>query len=251
MLLLLLLLLVHGAEQVQSLRAPSEQLRSRPRPHDVASASALHADALAAARKTAGRHGHTLTASSQQSAAPTPASGLILPSAFGADSTGKLDSTQAFARMIAALSNTTRAATPMMASGIHNLGGATLDLEGGTYLISAPLAMPDFRGNWRIRGGTLRASPSFPKNRFLIEVGSHSCQPKDNQNVCSEFVGMDNIFLDGGHTAAGCLKVSLTMGTTFGPSAFCTGFVDAGVRVNQGHETIIQSAWLAAYYVSI
>ena len=170
MLLLLLLLLVHGAEQVQSLRAPSEQLRSRPRPHDVASASALHADALAAARKTAGRHGHTLTASSQQSAAPTPASGLILPSAFGADSTGKLDSTQAFARMIAALSNTTRAATPMMASGIHNLGGATLDLEGGTYLISAPLAMPDFRGNWRIRGGTLRASPSFPKNRFQLRL---------------------------------------------------------------------------------
>ena len=33
-----------------------------------------------------------------------------------------------------------------MASGIANLGGATLDLQGGEYLISAPLAMPDFRG---------------------------------------------------------------------------------------------------------
>ena len=156
-----------------------------------------------------------------------------------------------------------------MASGIANLGGATLDLQGGEYLISAPLAMPDFRGecrgrgaegqpelgaslswggrggllhsrwggtgplsrvdsggagarcssltdraaagNWRIRGGTLRASPHFPSHRFLIEVGTDTCTPKDHQKVCSEFVGMDNIFLDGGHSAAGCLKVSLTM----------------------------------------
>ena len=66
-------------------------------------------------------------------------------------------------------------------------------------------------GNWRIRGGTLRASPHFPSARFLIEVGTDTCTPKDHQKVCSEFVGMDNIFLDGGHSAAGCLKVSLTM----------------------------------------
>ena len=57
----------------------------------------------------------------------------------------------------------------------------------------------------------------------LIEVGSPGCAPKDHQSVCSEFVGMDNLFLDGGHVAAGCVQVSRTMGTTIGPSAFCTG----------------------------
>ena len=126
----------------------------------------------------------------------------------------------------------------------------TLELGGGEYLISRPLAFPDFLGNYRVRGGTLRASASFPGDRFLIEVGSTGCVPKDHQNVCSEFIGMDNLFLDGSHVAAGCVQVSMTMGTTIGPSAFCTGFVQSGIRVNQGHETMILDSWLAAFYWS-
>ena len=45
-----------------------------------------------------------------------------------------------------------------MVLGITDLGGATLDLSGGEYLISAPLEVPMFFGNLLIRDGTLRAS---------------------------------------------------------------------------------------------
>ena len=58
-----------------------------------------------------------------------------------------------------------------MASGIRNLGGAMLDLAGGVYLISSPIVAPNFVGNIRFGGsGTLRASTSFPKDRYLIEI---------------------------------------------------------------------------------
>jgi len=41
-----------------------------------------------------------------------------------------------------------------------------------------------------------------------------------------------------------------TMGTTVGPSCFFIGFVEAGLRVLGGHETILSDSWLAEYYWS-
>ncbi len=38
-------------------------------------------------------------------------------------------------------------------SGIVDLGGATLDLHGGVYAISGPVAIPAFYGNFRIIDG--------------------------------------------------------------------------------------------------
>jgi hypothetical protein len=62
-------------------------------------------------------------------------------------------------------------------------------------------------------------------------------------------VGFDNLFLDAGHRGGGIL-VQSTMGTTIGPSCFFTGFSTAGVRVMQGHETLVSSSWFAEYYWS-
>jgi hypothetical protein len=58
-----------------------------------------------------------------------------------------------------------------MASGIVSLGGATLDLEGGLYNISRPLVIPAMVANLHIVRGTLRASPVFPADGFLIHIG--------------------------------------------------------------------------------
>lgn len=49
---------------------------------------------------------------------------------FGADPTGKTDSTKAFMAAMASLLNTTARSAVKMASGIFDMGGATLDLEG-------------------------------------------------------------------------------------------------------------------------
>lgn len=199
-------------------------------------------------RATAARmaaHGHVVNmrsaarggcpASTNQGAAV----GTISPVDFGADPTGLKDSTEAFAAAVAALVNTTGRAARPMASGITNLGGATLDLGGGQYLIAAPIVIPPFTGNVRIQGGTLRAAPKFASDRYLIEVGSSTCTPKDHQNVCNEFIAIENVFLDGAHVAAGGVVVWKTMGTTVGPSTFVTGFNVAGVLVEQGHETMV------------
>jgi hypothetical protein len=217
---------------------------ARPIPKSVEDAAALHAEAKAHVHKEMLRHGH-IPPAIPQSCEKTPdstastASPLITPTAFGADPSGNTDSTHALTLAMASLTNVSAHASHPMADSIVDLGGATLDLLGGEYLISAPLIVPPHVGNLRIRGGTLRASPSFPATRFLIEVGQVGCNQKVSQGVCNEFIGMDNLFFDAAHVAAGGLMVANTMGTTVGPSAFFTGFVEAGLRITGGHETIL------------
>eukprot|EP00656_Telonema_subtile_P028136 TRINITY_DN3040_c0_g1_i6.p1 TRINITY_DN3040_c0_g1~~TRINITY_DN3040_c0_g1_i6.p1 ORF type:complete len:415 (+),score=70.14 TRINITY_DN3040_c0_g1_i6:131-1375(+) len=166
---------------------------------------------------------------------------------YGGDPTGRTDSTTA---MLAAVAAVLQHDVGRMADNITNLGGATLDLRGGEYLISSPVIIPKLTGNVRVRGGSLKASSSFPASRFLIEVGEEGCNAKVPQGVCNEFVGFDNLLLDASHTAAGGIQVANTMGTTVGPSAFFTGFVQAGVRVLQGHETLVYDSWFAEEYWS-
>ena len=92
-----------------------------------------------------------------------------------------------------------------MASNITDLGGATLDLSGGTYLISAPILIPPGFGNAQIVRGTLRAAPSFPAERWLVEIGSVSCAPKlpngkpDGQGSCNEFINLSEMMFDAMH----------------------------------------------------
>jgi hypothetical protein len=51
------------------------------------------------------------------------------------------------------------------------------------------------------------------------------------------------MMFDASHVAAGGVHVTKTMGTTIGPSVFFHGFKEAGVRIDGGHEVMIQQAW--------
>jgi hypothetical protein len=258
-------------------RAPPG-LERHPRPATVEHGKALHVKALAATQRAQRRavgarswvssvsYAGTVHPVSISSASPVDAltssssSSLpsqlgrsvssLTPSDFGGDPTGRADSTPAFQALCAQLFNATSRADKHMASKIVDFGGATLDLAGGEYLISAPVVVPLLVGNVRITGGTLRASPNFPSDRYLLEIGSADCVPADAQNVCNEYIVVHDIMLDAAHVAAGGVVVYSTMGTTIGPSAFFIGFNQAGVRVEGGHETIVSDAWLAEYYWS-
>ena len=234
---------------------------SRPIPRTLSDAIALHAHGRREVHKAMLRAGHApsryshvlgpLLMSPQESGLQAP----LDPVAFGADPTGRTDSTKAFVAAMLALTNATARADDPMADCIANLGGATLELGGGEYLISSPLIIPPHVGNVRIRGGTLRASPTFPSDRFLIEVGEAGCatgckNATEKQKVCNEMVGLESLFLDASHVAAGGVLSQSTMGTTVGPSCFFIGFNDAGLRVDGGHETILSQSWLAEYYWS-
>jgi len=159
-------------------------------PRSHAEAVLIHTRARTSGRRVMSRNG-ALTVSHPPSFAPQPpaVAQSVLPTEFGADPTGNKDSTAAIRAAMAFLLSSNRSLAPM-ASGIRNVGGAMLDLAGGSYLISSPVVVPLFVGNIRIGGGgTLRASKNFPMDQYLIEIGggvNETCVPRDKQNVCNE-----------------------------------------------------------------
>ena len=239
-----------------------QRLRSftdREPPTSLADAAALHVEAKRRAGRIQQHYGHRLTVPSlppiTRQPATTVGAAIIRPSDFGADPTGATDSspmmTKAMAGLLAA-----RGPRHTMASNITDLGGVTLDLSGGTYLISAPLVVPPGYGNAQIVRGTLRAAPNFPSARWLVEIGSTTCTPRlpngkpDGQGSCNEFINLSEMMFDASHIAAGGIKVSKVMGTTIGPSVFFTGFNSVGLQINAGHEVMLSEAWLAECYWS-
>jgi hypothetical protein len=228
-------------------------------PSSLADAVALHTEAKRRAARIQQHYGHQHTAVQHTTIprAPTTAgaASIIRPADFGADATGATDSSPMMAKAMAALL-AARGPHHTMASNITDLGGATLDLSGGTYLISAPLVIPPGYGNAQIVRGTLRAAPNFPSARWLVEIGSTTCAPRlpngkpDSQGSCNEFINLSEMMFDSSHVAAGGVKVSKVMGTTIGPSVFFTGFNEIGLQINAGHEVMLSEAWLAECYWS-
>lgn len=254
------LLLAVCAEASRDARIKALRSRdNRPHPSTVEEAKAIHAEYLSRARQIERYHGHVRAPRSSSTVVPKGSSlpksqeganaspFIVYPSAFGADPTGIQDSTSAFEQAMNVLL-TRKTALVKMASNITDLGGATLDLEGGQYVISRPVVVPPFFGNVLIRGGTLRASPSFPTNAWLLTIGDVSCNP-DGQGSCNEFVNVVDMLFDGNFTAAGGAHVSHVMGTTL-DNVFFTRFMQQGIRVDGGHEVMVSQAWLSQYYWS-
>ena len=206
-------------------------------------------------RLPSGMHASTRTAHRREMATwsgPSLSAGAptVNPVDFGADPTGKADSTAAFtAAMAAVLAHNTSG--HRMSDGIYDLGGVVLDLQGGDYLISAPLVVPQYAGNMHIIDGTLRASPTFPAGDYVLDVcvsGAAKCSPPSGQGSCCENVGMSGLTLDGSHVALGCLRISNTMGATLDGSSAIFGFTGTGIDIAGGHETMISETWVAAYF---
>lgn len=176
------------------------------------------------------------------------ASPLIRVTDFGADPTGVKDSTEAFNKAVAELLSRKKF-NSTMADGINDLGGAVIDLEGGNYTISDTILFPYFYGNYQIKDGSIRASLTFPADKFMLQFGGDvACT--NFQGSCIENIGLSHLFFDGSHVAAGNVKISKTMGSTLGPQLFFTGFNHYGIYLDGGHESMIHQAWFGAYYYS-
>lgn len=180
----------------------------------------------------------------------TTANPTIVVTDFGADPTGKADSSSAFAAAVTeALSR--GALNHSLADGMKDLGGVIVDLAGGDYLLSKPVVWPPMYGNFRMQGGTLRAAPSFPAHRYLVEVGTDDKTVCPfNQKSCNENVGFVDMMFDAQHVAAGCLQINMTMGGVVGPQMFFLGFTDKGLDVNSGHEIMLSNAWFGEFLYS-
>ncbi|XP_042504540.1 polygalacturonase QRT3-like [Macadamia integrifolia] len=175
---------------------------------------------------------------------------------YGADPSGKTDSTEALLR---AISDAFQAPSDrILMQGIINLGGAEVYLEGGSYLISHPLQLPSSGGgNLLIHGGSLQASDDFPADRYLIELSTSSAnediQEKPNSmeeqlsssTYSYEFITLKDLLLDSNYRGGGILVIN-SLRTTIG-NCYITHFTSNGVLVKGGHETYIRNSFLGQH----
>lgn len=132
---------------------------------------------------------------------------------FGADPTGKNDSTAAIQAAIDAAANIS--ATPNRPSVIGS-GGVVVDFVGGTYAVSAPITLYGYRYNGLIlRGGTLVAAPTFNASGFALDLRQISQ------------VNVEDITVDMQHSG-GCARFDDTLQSTVS-NLFCLHYSSWGV----------------------
>ncbi|XP_075497841.1 LOW QUALITY PROTEIN: polygalacturonase QRT3-like [Primulina tabacum] len=161
--------------------------------------------------------------------------------AYGADPTGKVDSTNA---IIAAISDALKLpGNGFLMNGIVNLGGARIDLDGGSYLISSPIQFPvSGRGNLLIHGGSLKASNSFPNGGYLIDLSPAS---SSSLEYYYEFVTLRDLLLDSNYRGGG-IQVVKSVRINI-DNCYITHFSTVGISVKGGHETSIRHSYLGQH----
>ncbi|XP_038883320.1 LOW QUALITY PROTEIN: polygalacturonase QRT3-like [Benincasa hispida] len=188
---------------------------------------------------------------------------------YGADPTGKIDSTESLLRALSDVYSSKSDGSSLIGS-IKNLGGAQINLDGGNYLISRPLRLPAAGvGNVMIHGGSLRASDDFPPNRYLIELSSSpsaaaegaAAQKIKNHKVMNstedsnlsssfssysyEFITFRDLLLDSNYRGGG-ISIINSLRTTI-QNCYITHFTTTGISVQSGHETYIQTTFLGQH----
>ena len=160
---------------------------------------------------------------------------IIYPTDYGADPFNMNDSTIALNKAISvALSRGVTNTT--LSNNITDLGGVTIDLQGGSYLISSPLYIPPMYGNIVLIDGTIRASTKYGFKTesndipsYLLIIGNWNLsQPTSetcttNQGTCNQHIGIENLMFDCNHVCDGGLYVRATTDTHVGPQMFFLG----------------------------
>ncbi|KAK6931894.1 Pectate lyase superfamily protein [Dillenia turbinata] len=173
---------------------------------------------------------------------------------YGADPTGKNDSTEA---LLKAISDAMKdPGGRFLISRIADVGGARIDLDGGDYLISSPLRFPMAGvGNVVIHGGTLRASANFPADGYLIELSSAKInksethksirdrlekQPYSYEYITLRDLMVDSNFRGGGISVTNSLRTSID-------NCYISHYTTEGILVQGGHETYIRNSYLGQH----
>ena len=142
-------------------------------------AGVSHADLFPREAHSRTRAAHRRLMSSWRAAAPVSAPARSLsPAALGADPTCTTDSSAVFSTLTQLL---VASAVGEMSDGIKDLGGMTVDLGGGCFLLSQPWVLPQFIGNMHVTYGELRASSAFPVGGTLVQVGAQQCKTPSGQ----------------------------------------------------------------------
>ncbi|OVA03210.1 Parallel beta-helix repeat [Macleaya cordata] len=194
----------------------------------------------------------------------TPNLQVYQVTAYGADPTGKTDSTKALQQAISDAFDRARSNNngEFLMPGITDLGGAQIHLEGGSYLISSPLQLPSSGGgNLMIHGGSIRASDKFPTNRYLIELSASSSFTEKIKRTSTtkeelevelaslsytyEDITLKDLMLDSNYTGGGIAVIN-SLRTTI-DNCYISHFSSNGILVQGGHETYIHNSFLGQH----
>ncbi|KAK1280684.1 Polygalacturonase QRT3 [Acorus gramineus] len=165
---------------------------------------------------------------------------ILNPIEYGADPTGAGDSSDAFMQAVADAYSMRRGLE--LLPGISDLGGVVIDLQGGNYNISKPIVFPSGSGNLVMQGGTLRASPTFPPDGYLIDLQSPTSAPN---NYHYEDITFRDLLFDSSYVSGG-LHVLDSVRTRV-DNCFFIHFSTRGILVESGHETFVSNTFLGQH----
>jgi hypothetical protein len=180
----------------------------------------------------------------------------VSPIGLGADPTGVRDSWAALDAAIGKCLNQSALSPNGFFPGegtvpqfgpIRDMGGCSVDLEGGEYRISKPLHIPEMNANMQFGHGSLVAAPDF-EGEFLFVVGTKDETAKEGcrsfpQASCNIDINFPELFLDGAQRASG-MQINNVMGATVGPGGYFLNFTEFGLQINNGHEVMMDRCWL-------
>ncbi|CAB4302620.1 unnamed protein product [Prunus armeniaca] len=157
---------------------------------------------------------------------------------YGADPTGRLDSTGALQEAISVAF-----ASPLdghLITGVADLGGTEVHLDGGTYKISRPLRLPDAGGgNFMIHGGSLHASDDFPTDRHLIELWSSS------NSFVYEDITLKDLMINSNFRGGGIAVINSLRSTI--DNCYISHFTTSGILIQGGHETYVRNSFIGQH----
>jgi len=179
-----------------------------------------------------------------------PTSLRVTPAQFGGDPTGVKDSFHAISTALDHCLNQSKLSPNGNFPGdtsfgngraVRDMGGCSIDLDGGEYLISETIKVPEYNANMQLGHGSLVADYNF-KGDFLIVIGIEgSC--KVPQGSCNIDLNFPALFLDGSHVTSG-MQINNVMGVTIGPGGYFLNFTNYGVQINAGHEVMMDRVWM-------
>ncbi|MQM10520.1 hypothetical protein Taro_043413 [Colocasia esculenta] len=171
---------------------------------------------------------------------------------YGADPTGRNDSSDAISRAISDAFQPPKTGRTLL-SGIPDLGGAEVHLDGGTYLVGRPIRLPSSGGgNFKMHGGTLVADDDFPTDGYLIELwaassssGGGAAAAGSSGDLHYEYVTVRGLMLDANYRGGGIAIID-SLRTTV-DNCYIAHFATDGVLVRGGHETYVRNSFIGQH----
>ncbi|GMH27756.1 hypothetical protein Nepgr_029599 [Nepenthes gracilis] len=182
---------------------------------------------------------HKFTPSQNDAPVPKTEGRVIYPIGYGADPTGAADSSDAILEAVADAFRVQKGL--QLLPSVNDLGGVTIDFQGGNFNVSKPISFPpQGGGNLLVKGGSLRASAEFPGDRHLIELPSSQSGSIIFEDITFRDMLFDSGYRGGGLSVVNSARIRIN-------NCYFLHFTTEGILVQGGHETFVSESFLGQH----